>query len=59
LPIYTYKCSKCDKVTEEQRPIIKRNDTAICTSLECYGFRIKQVETPALVGFDNLGRSIK
>jgi putative FmdB family regulatory protein len=56
MPNYEYKCSKCGKVTEEQRPMKDNKKKKVC-SFSCMGEMNLQISSASLIGFDELSRS--
>ena len=54
MPTYTYKCEKCNRVIDR---FVKMDDRNKQVCDKCNGKMIMLITAPALIGFDNLGRS--
>jgi putative FmdB family regulatory protein len=46
VPIYEYRCQKCDNLTSEYRTVERRNETPICS---CGGHTDKVISAPSMV----------
>jgi len=57
MPVYDYGCVACGSSKEVQHSISEiGNITVICD--DCGTKMVKQLSTPTLIGFDNVGRSV-
>ena len=57
MPVYDYGCASCGSSKEVQHTISEIGKiTVVCD--DCGATMVKQLSTPALIGFDNVGRSI-
>jgi len=57
MPVYDYGCAACGSNKEVQHTMSEIGKiTVICD--DCGTKMVKQLSTPALIGFDNVGRSV-
>lgn len=57
MPLYDYSCSKCGYEKEVQHTISEIGEIKVICD-KCGAPMKKMMSVPALVGFDNIGRSI-
>jgi len=57
MPVYDYGCAKCGSSKEVQHTISEIGNITIACD-DCGTKMVKQLSVPALIGFDNVGRSV-
>jgi len=57
MPLYDYGCPSCNSQKEVQHPISEIGKIKVVCD-NCGATMAKQLSTPTLLGFDNVGRSI-
>jgi putative FmdB family regulatory protein len=57
MPVYDYGCAACGSSKEVQHSISEIGKITVACD-DCGTKMVKQLSTPALIGFDNVGRSV-